>query len=130
MKREINFRGLYKDMFVYGNLIQANFNGKPFTEIEYSDSNDFHKWEVDPNTVGQYTGLKDRDGVEIYEGDIVAAKHRSKGNVQIGSIEMPKSCWVLQTKNDLGKIRWFRTAEFSQLEIIGNIHQHPELLKP
>lgn len=76
----------------------------------------------------QYTGIKDKKGVRVFEGDIVAAKLRNKGTIQIGSIEMPKSCWVLQFKTDDGKVRWNRTAEFSEFEIIGNVYQNPELL--
>jgi len=70
--RTIKFRGRHisSGCWVYGNLIQGEINGKRFTEIEHSVFEDFHKWEVDTQTVGQFVG-HDRDGKEVYEGSTV-----------------------------------------------------------
>lgn len=64
MKREIKFRGkrLNNGEWVYGDLRDTGYNTTITNRMHYV---------VDPETVGQFTGLKDRSGKEIYEGDII-----------------------------------------------------------
>jgi uncharacterized phage protein (TIGR01671 family) len=89
-------------------------------------------YEVDPETVGQFTGLTDKNGKKIFEGDIV------KGDLGLGYgdnenhiayIEYQEDgmsfCLVEILEEDFGKC-----AEISDdLEVIGNIHDNPELLE-
>lgn len=80
-------------------------------------------WEVDPATVGQYTGLKDKNGEEICEGDIVewenmmgtkicsVIAYRGRGFCFVDARNKPEEIWCYVFKK------------------IGNIHDDPELLK-
>ena len=78
---------------------------------------------VDPATVGQFTGCHDCDGNEIFEGDIV--KNESAGFC--GVIKFKDSASII----DIDKIKGtlFACLQTGSLEIIGNIHDNPELLK-
>lgn len=88
--------------------------------------------EVDPATVGQFTGLTDKNGKKIFEGDILVCRQEINGNwidccVEIGFVEMKHGAFGLHRKQ--GYYRPFKDwLEDYEYEIIGNIHDNPELL--
>ena len=99
--------------------------------------------DVLPETVGQYTGLKDCNGKEIYEGDIVRAEHNitktwGEGSVEDGTLvvreEIVDSFSVegdVCFEDGSFMVEGYYTGIFMplEIEIIGNIHDNPELLK-
>ena len=129
--REILFRGKRVDNggWVYGNLIQRNIWGAVFPIIRAEDNGygNFKEWEVIPETVGQYTGLKDKKGVKIFEGDVV----RYLNSIESGNgVVIFDACAFLFNWIDIDEtdslLRHFQCSE--ELKIIGNIHDNQELM--
>ena len=85
---------------------------------------------VDPATLGQFTGLTDKNGKKIFEGDIVKhyCEHRADGIISIGVVFWDENhCMFLRTSmcgSETPQI--WKNCEY---EVIGNIHDNPELLE-
>lgn len=114
--REIKFRGKRLDNgeWAYGDLHIRT----PFPHIH--SEIDYGKVNIDPHTVGQFTGLHDKNGKEIYEGDIVR-------------YDMGGECEVSYCIGggfagfDLSPA-FHNEHQLTDVEVIGNIHDNPELL--
>ena len=87
---------------------------------------------VDDSTIGQFTGLLDKNGMEIYEGDIVETKGNWGGVVTWncrGYYYVKDQYYSDDEEPDLSPLGSLHCCERKQLEIISNIHDNPELLK-
>lgn len=138
MNREILFRGKRKDngMWEYGNLSMRDGMGRR----KYYIGQNMLGYEVLPETIGQYTGLKDKNGRKIFEGDIVKCldtinEIEFNAVVEFGDPNHDYS-WGYQLKHILGEkpnldiLCWVDMEETGAfIEIIGNIHDNPELVR-
>lgn len=120
--REILFRGKAEigGNWVYGDLIHR-LGGATIGTV---DSNGLHELYVSEDTVGQYTGLTDKNGTKIFEGDIILYNNTN----EYGCIEYDKDDGMFVAKFDTCCVN-FGLEYSTSFEVIGNIHDNPELLE-
>ena len=141
--REVIFRGKRTDCeaWVEGDLLHYESGEmaicKGFSKYGYEATEIIGRYKVIPETVGQYTGLADKNGVRIFEGDILKSTikiidcddegfSRSHYDEEdIGIVEWIKDGFMIAHKSGT----WARSFYGCENYVIGNIHDNPELLQ-
>lgn len=128
--REILFRGKRTDNDEWVKGFYCRFNMKKhliYTGYAEVDCGDYYPdaFEIDPSTVGQYTGLTDKYGEKIFEDDIV--KRFWFGKMCIYQIDYDNGLASFIGQADVK----FTTFDYDsrEFEVIGNVYDNPELLK-
>ena len=126
MNRIIKFRGRVNGQWVYGDYAHGRY---------ISCDGVLH--DVDPDTIGQYSGIHDKNGKEIYEGDIVTMmrtpENKNRKAVLTRHIVTPYSVLDWTLKSLTNGVLSYLMSGFSdkwdsyKMEVIGNIHDNPEL---
>lgn len=117
--REILYRGKRVDT---GEWVDGFYLVLPMGEIVILSNKGYTK--VTPETVGQYTGFKDKNEKKIFEGDIVV-----DGRGHYGKVFFEKGCFLIEwTIKDYIKGKSVDDS-FGCAEVVSNIYDHPELLE-
>ncbi|MEN2365620.1 YopX family protein [Lacticaseibacillus paracasei] len=149
MKREIKFRGYDPDTkrWYYGSLVKQN-KTTYVTSEDYDQNPSNTEWfilwdemtdwclpnrhlqgSVDPKSIGEYVGLHDKNGREIYEGDIVRTGEDNIGDPEpmIGQVIMREGSWLIENEKKQEAVELF--SEITSREVIGNIFEDKQLLE-
>lgn len=136
--REIKFRAWVKDKDKMVDVSSIEFDGCGFPkaksnqviwEVGYRRRNVGYVWEHESNIeIMQSTGIKDKNGTEIYEGDILT-DHGDEGPLYV-KYSNEHAAFVFVDKFDPFGVTSYTTLQISyeQFEVIGNIYENPELV--
>ena len=131
--RTIKFRGKKQNgEWVYGSLLSfSGVNDSIYYQVKKGREERIEYAYVHPRTVGQFTGLLDKNGKEIYEGDIIGCHHPEIKHLIFYNEKQGRFMAALNgdIENDFIGVcgiddrRWMASKE-----VIGNVHDNPELL--
>lgn len=139
--REILFRGKRLDtgQWVYGYIRHYENNQHTTEKWTLYEPALSLEHEIDPNTVGQYTGVVDRLGKQVFEDDIIGYTDTDTGKTKIfgvvkwyheGNFYINTDTYCNYTSdNDCANIGYMMNRATTKLSVIGNIHDNPEMLE-
>ena len=135
--RTIKFRGknLYNNEWIFGDLIQYESSemaifSKKLSQYGCEATEMFNRSKVETTTVGQFTGLFDKNGTEIYEGDILHTVTFGFEPEEYTAIILYDNC-RFQLSNGRN-LFYFGQSDLTRMDdtiMIGNIYDNPELIK-
>lgn len=130
-QRKILFRGKRTDN---GKWVEGCLEYQPVTKLAFIKTPRHIYWDVnmvDPSTVSQYTGLRDKNGKRIFEGDILHGHIDclSAEPDRVGRVEWGNYGWIICFNQPEWRIPRVGFGSFADYEVIGNIHDNPELLE-
>ena len=123
--REIKYKAYIKSLKWIVPVERINFDVRT-VEVDLSSGNgDTCDYDFDEVELMQFTGLKDKNGKEIYEGDVT--KHHSHNTISKW-IYSSRYLQFMSLESD-GTHRYYFDIDKDKLEVIGNIYQNPELME-
>lgn len=133
--REFLFRGKRCNKeWIYGSLLKVTYDGNTYNLIfadnflfVFGEATAMEHAAVNPSTVGQFTGLFDKNGKKIFEGDIIKNEYED-GRYQFLKIIYNDAVHRWETENKY-RCRGHLCHVIGSMEVIGNIHDNPELLE-
>lgn len=137
VNREILFRGKRIDTgeWAEGWYCKQVFSRWPLKSCiipsQLAEAGEISHFAIIPETVGQYTGLKDIHGVKIFEGDIIKQYEKTQFGDPVSDFGLVKwdnkECMLFRTSTRIGKDRLVTSRDI--YEVVGNIYDNPDLLE-